>query len=85
MSEHTPRTAYQALESRFARIGHIAQVLEVLHWDQATMMPAGGAEDRSEQFATLEVLEHELLADPKVRGQIERLLQPRFGQSDKRR
>ena len=30
------------------------------------MMPAGGAESRAEQLATLDVICHELITDPKV-------------------
>ena len=36
----------------------------MLDWDQATMMPDGGAEARAEQLAALDVVCHGLLADP---------------------
>ena len=38
----------------------------MLHWDQSTMMPAGGAQMRAEQLAELKVIRHELLTDPKL-------------------
>ena len=36
----------------------------MLDWDQATMMPDGGAEARAEQVAALDVVCHGMLADP---------------------
>jgi len=57
-------TAYLELEARFRRLAVLGEVAAVLHWDSAAMMPAGGAESRSEQLATLAVMRHELLADP---------------------
>jgi len=54
---------YAALEARFARIGAVRDAAAVLHWDAATLMPAGGAEARAEQLATLRVIEHEMLTD----------------------
>jgi carboxypeptidase Taq len=56
-------TAYRALERRFDRIGTLREALAVLHWDHASMMPAGGAKARSAQISALEVLCHELLTD----------------------
>ena len=54
-------TAYQQLEARFHRLGAIEEAIAVLNWDAATMMPAGGAETRAEQLATLSVLAHQQL------------------------
>ena len=36
------KQAYLKLEKRFRRIGVIRDINEVLHWDNATKMPAGG-------------------------------------------
>ncbi|WP_341910914.1 carboxypeptidase M32 [Ferrovibrio terrae] len=58
--------SYKALEKQFHRIGAINGALAMLGWDQATMMPDGGARARSEQMATLNVLRHEWIADPKL-------------------
>ncbi len=58
--------AYQALESRFRRLSAIEGASSILHWDQSTVMPPGGAEMRAEQLAELKLLRHELLTDPKV-------------------
>jgi carboxypeptidase Taq len=57
-------TAYQELEQRFRRIARLNGAIAVLHWDSATMMPAGGARTRADQLATLGVLAHERLIDP---------------------
>ena len=56
--------AYPELEVRFRRIAQINGALGVLHWDSATMMPAGGADTRAGQIAALGLLAHERLTDP---------------------
>ncbi|MFQ5971947.1 MAG: carboxypeptidase M32 [Alphaproteobacteria bacterium] len=60
------KNPYQELERRFRRLGLIDDTLEVLNWDRATMMPEGSAAGRGEQIATLKVLRHELITDPRV-------------------
>ena len=47
---------YKQLEQRFARLGRLRDAQGILHWDRSVMMPAGGAESRAEQLATLEVI-----------------------------
>lgn len=59
-------TAYARLEARFRRWNAVSGANAVLGWDQEAMMPAGGAEARAEQMATLDVVMHEMLADPRV-------------------
>ena len=58
-----PDGAYAALEARFARIGALGESAGVLHWDMAVNMPAGGAQARTEQLATLKLVCHELLVE----------------------
>lgn len=53
--------AYSRLERRFHDISVLGDTIRMLHWDQATMMPTGGAGARSEQIARLEVIRHERL------------------------
>jgi carboxypeptidase Taq len=65
-------TAYRALERRFSRVSAIGDALGILQWDAETTMPAGSAEGRSEQLATLKVLAHELLTDPSVADLLDR-------------
>ncbi len=62
----TTNQAYLDLEARFRRLSAIEGALAILGWDRATMMPAGSAEDRGEQTATLGVLAHEILTAPQV-------------------
>jgi carboxypeptidase Taq len=57
---------YRNLEERFRRIGALRDAQAMLHWDLATMMPAGGAPARGDQLATLEALRHGLLTSPEV-------------------
>lgn len=59
-------SSYTDLETRFARIAKIGGALSILHWDQSVVMPPGAAEARGEQLATLRLLVHELLTDPRV-------------------
>ena len=66
VAEHGGSSAYQALESRFHRLGALREAAGMLHWDMSTMMPAGGAEARTEQLAALDVTCHELLADRRM-------------------
>lgn len=55
--------SYEQLHARFDRIATLREALGVLHWDLQTVMPKGGAEARSQQLATLEVICHELMVD----------------------
>ena len=64
--------AYAALEKRFRRYSALSGASGILGWDQETMMPSGGAEARAEQMATLDVLQHELLATPAVSDELAR-------------
>ncbi|QDO97985.1 carboxypeptidase M32 [Ferrovibrio terrae] len=61
---------YKALEKQFRRISAVNGALAVLGWDQSTMMPEGGARARAEQVATLSVLRHDWITDPKLGDQL---------------
>ena len=58
--------SYAELERRFARMSKVGGALGMLHWDQSVIMPAGGAEARGEQLATLRLIAHEMQTDPAV-------------------
>jgi carboxypeptidase Taq len=64
-------TAYQELETRFHRLYALRGAAGVLHWDMASMMPAGGGADRAEQLAAVNVTCHEVLADPRLADLLE--------------
>ncbi len=59
-------TAYATLEALFQRIGVMSDVLGILEWDRATLMPQGSGGGRAEQMATLGVLRHEMLTGAEV-------------------
>jgi carboxypeptidase Taq len=58
--------AYSRLKQSFSRIATLDEASAVLGWDAAAMMPAGGAQARGEQMATLAGLSHELLTAPDI-------------------
>ena len=62
----TPTGAAADLAERFARIQRIEHAVELIDWDTETMMPEGAATGRSEMRATLSVLAHELITDPRI-------------------
>ena len=56
----------QALKTRLIEIDDLQSAASLLHWDQATYMPPGGAPARGRQLATLGRLAHEKFVDPAV-------------------
>ncbi len=54
--------AYSQLEEKFRTLATIENAAGMLHWDAATMMPPGSAEDRHEQLAVLATIRHEKLS-----------------------
>jgi len=58
------KTPYQQLEDRFRKMDAVAGAQSILHWDMSAMMPAGGAESRAEQLATLTTIRHAMITDP---------------------
>ncbi len=58
--------AYATLERRFERLAALGHALSILSWDRSVMMPAGANGGRGDAMAALEVMAHELLADPAV-------------------
>ncbi|EED34774.1 thermostable carboxypeptidase [Luminiphilus syltensis NOR5-1B] len=63
---------YESLESTFKRLSALNNAQGILQWDQATMMPAGAAEPRSEVLAELSLMRHEILTDPSLADRIEK-------------
>ena len=53
--------AYESLSRIFGRLRAIGDAVGVLGWDAQTLMPAGAAEGRAEQLATLRGIAHDLL------------------------
>ena len=57
---------YAELEQRFRRHSLLRDTTSMLQWDMMAMMPSGGAGARAEQLATLHLVCHELLTDPRL-------------------
>lgn len=60
----SPNPKFTQLLNRLTEINDIKAAISLLHWDQATYMPPGGAIARGRQMATLRRLAHEKLIDP---------------------
>lgn len=54
---------YKTLEKVFYKLNDINQTKAVLHWDMATVMPAGGADARTQQLSTLTSIYHAIITD----------------------
>lgn len=65
--------AYEELKSHLASLQDLRAASSLLHWDQATYMPAGGAEARGQQMATLGRLAQERATDPRLGELLEEL------------
>ena len=63
----------QELLRRLREHNDLESATAILSWDQATYMPAGGAESSGRQLATLERLAHEKLTDPGLARLLDRL------------
>jgi carboxypeptidase Taq len=57
-------SAYAELEARFKRRSLVEGATALLQWDLETLMPSGGAAERTEQLAALHVIGHEMMIDP---------------------
>ena len=69
------------LRARLAEVDDLKSAAALLHWDQATYMPPGGAAARGRQSATLSRLAHEKFTDARV-GQLLDALEPFQDESD---
>jgi carboxypeptidase Taq len=52
-----------ALKERLGQLSDIGHAASLAHWDQQTMMPAGGSVARAESLATLARIGHEMFVD----------------------
>jgi len=59
----TLQAKFQELKNRLIEVNDINAAAGVLHWDQSTYMPPGGAKARARQTATLSRLAHEKFTD----------------------
>ena len=68
-------TKFQELKTRLLEVNDISSAAGLLHWDQSTYMPPGGAAARARQMATLGRLSHEKFTDPAI-GKLLDALEP---------
>ena len=57
---------FTELKVRLAEIDDLNMAASLLNWDQSTYMPAGGAEARGRQMATLAKISQEKFIDPEI-------------------
>jgi carboxypeptidase Taq len=63
-------SAMSRLNARFARIATVSEAAEMLGWDAAAVMPAGGAAARGDQLAVLAGMAHDLLTSPELADEL---------------
>jgi carboxypeptidase Taq len=56
----------QELKNRLLEINNLTSAASLLHWDQATYMPPGGAAARGRQIATLQEIAHQKFISPEI-------------------
>ena len=66
--------ALDELRLRLREVSDLSAASSVLHWDQTTFMPVGGALSRSRQLALLGRLSHERATDPELGVLLDRLM-----------
>jgi len=70
---NTSRTpAYDHLAGTFSRLHHLEHLQSMAYWDQAAMMPTGGAEARAGALAEVATLMHQLRTNPALRDTLAR-------------
>ena len=75
--------SYQQLTSHYRTISHLDNVLGLLHWDMATMMPKGSAQARSAEATTLKSICHGLKTKPDIEDWIDAAKGESLGDWDK--
>src|SRR6266446_4920091 len=73
MSTVEAPAALAELRARLAELADLGRAIALMHWDQETQMPPGGAQERAEQLATLERLAHERAVDERLGALLEDL------------
>ncbi|SES74068.1 carboxypeptidase Taq [Nitrosomonas marina] len=72
---------YQSLVEKLEEISHLNGVMSTMGWDQEVMMPAGAAQARSKQIATLAGIIHERMTHPSL-GECLEMLQEKCNQEN---
>ncbi|PSB01273.1 carboxypeptidase M32 [Merismopedia glauca] len=66
LSAETSTSQLQELKNRLLEINNLTSAASLLHWDQATYMPPGGAAARGRQIATLQEIAHQKFTSPQI-------------------
>jgi carboxypeptidase Taq len=61
----------QSLRAQISELRHLDQTIALLGWDEETVLPPAGREERGEQLATLEGIRHTLLASDRLGDLVE--------------
>jgi len=69
-SASTP--AYEQLTLTYRRLHHLGHLQAIAYWDQAALMPPGGADARAAALGEVAGLMHRLRTDPAMRSALER-------------
>ena len=69
----SPVFKLQELKTHLMEINDLGSAASILHWDQTTYMPPGGAAARGRQLATLSRLAHEKFTDSKIGKMLDEL------------
>ena len=64
----TPTSTLAPLNATFKRLHNFSHLASIAGWDQAAMMPSKGNEARAAAMAELQVLMHQTLTDPALKG-----------------
>lgn len=67
-----PPPAYERLTRTYRQLHHLGHLQAIAYWDQAALMPPGGAEARAAALAEVAGLMHRLRTDPSMRDALER-------------
>ena len=73
-----------SLNARVAQLNDVLVSVNLLNWDARVMMPAGGAETRGHQIATLMGIAREMILDPGMGDAAEAMLQGEASDLDRR-
>jgi carboxypeptidase Taq len=60
-----------SLRAQISELRHLDQTIALLGWDEETVLPPAGREERGEQLATLEGIRHTLLASDRLGDLVE--------------
>jgi len=71
-TDNTRTPAYDQLARTFTRLHHLDHLQAMAYWDQAAVMPAGGAEARAAALAEVAALMHGLRTEPALRDALAR-------------